>query len=90
MGIWEAWGASGVASYLIIVYSAVLFAMQAMRIKPSQLCAGCSEFKGLEFVLCGGLFGADGHDLVGAQHTYGNQVLALGFSGFLVCGTSSQ
>jgi hypothetical protein len=79
-----------VSALFSVVYSAVLFAMQAMRIKPSQLCAGCSEFKGLEFVLCGGLLGADGHDLVGAQHTDGNQVLALGFSGFLVCGTSSQ
>ena len=53
-------------------------------------CANPYEFKGLELVLGGGLLGADGHDLVGAHHTDGNQVLALGFTGFLACGTPSQ
>ena len=52
--------------------------------------AGSSEFKSLQLVLGGGLLGADGHDLVGAHHTDGNQVLALGFTGFLACGTPSQ
>jgi hypothetical protein len=52
--------------------------------------AGSSEFEGLEFVLGGGLLGADGHDLVGAHHTDGNEVLALGFTGFLACGMPSQ
>jgi hypothetical protein len=79
-----------VSALFSVVYSAVLFAMQAMRIEthPAQLAP--VSFKGLEFVLGGGLLGADGHDLVGAHHTDGNEVLALGFTGFLACGTPSQ
>jgi hypothetical protein len=79
-----------VSALFSVVYSAVLFAMQSGEDRNPASAAGTSEFKGLEFVLGGGLLGADGHDLVGAHHTDGNQVLALGFTGFLACGTPSQ
>ena len=79
-----------VSALFSVVYSAVLFALQAMRIETQPALRGRSEFKGLEFVLGRGLLGADGHDLVGAHHTDGNQVLALGFTGFLACGTPSS